>query len=160
MRSAVTACFLCFFFSVIQAQLYKHIEFEAFEKLMHSQSDTLYVINFWATWCKPCIAELPHFEQLQKETSKQNIKVILVSLDSESQWEKSLIPFLRKNNLTAQVLVLPNKKPVDWIDRIEPKWQGSIPATLFFNGAKNIRQFYEHEFTYNELKQIINHLKS
>ncbi|MFI5171418.1 MAG: TlpA disulfide reductase family protein [Chitinophagales bacterium] len=152
-----------FIFSVIllmmldsaTGQAYKLRQFEDVTAFVANNNDTLYVINFWATWCKPCVEEIPSFEKLNEAYSGKPVKIILLSLDTEKQWEGSLVPFLQKNNLKTEVWVMPNKKPVDWIDQINPKWQGSIPATFIFNNNKNISIFEEHPFTYEELSNIL-----
>lgn len=142
----------------INAQNYSVKSFEEFEKFIANQNDTLYIINFWATWCKPCIEEIPNFEKVNRENQK--VKVILVSLDGQSVWEKSLQPFLIKNNIQSTVWVMPDKKPIDWIDRIDNRWQGSVPGTLFLNNAAGIKIFEEHEFTYEQLLEKIKSIQS
>src|SRR5690606_6809447 len=58
------------------------LNFEALEKkYFQKKNDSIYVINFWATWCKPCIKELPAFEKIASEYADKKVKVLLVSLD-------------------------------------------------------------------------------
>ncbi len=142
----------------IQAQNYSVKSFEEFEQFIANQNDTLYIINFWATWCKPCIEEIPNFEKVNSEN--KNVKVILVSLDGQTVWEKSLQPFLTNNNIQSTVWVLPDRKPIDWIDRIDNRWQGSVPGTLFLNNAAGIKIFEEHPFTYEQLLEKIKSIQS
>ena len=73
--------------------------FEQLEPYLRRSSDTLYVVNFWATWCKPCVAELPHFEELYEKYKDQKVKVLLVSLDFKNQVASRLAPFMRERNL-------------------------------------------------------------
>lgn len=89
------------------AQITVYEKFDAFEKAIIKENDTVYVINFWATWCAPCIKELPYFEKLHTDNKK--IKVIFVSLDSQKDLEKKLIPFVEKKKITAEVLLLSDK---------------------------------------------------
>lgn len=97
---------------------------------IHANNDTTYVVNFWATWCKPCVAELPEFEALQKAHASEPVKVILVSLDFREDLEKRLIPFLNKHGYQCEVLLLNESNGNDFIDKIDPRWSGAIPATL------------------------------
>lgn len=94
------------------------------------------VINFWATWCKPCVEELPCFEELREKYAHQGIQVLLVSLDFRSQLEKKFIPFLRNQRLRSEVALLADQDVNAWIPKIYEDWDGAIPATLVLKGDK------------------------
>ncbi|MBU3740859.1 MAG: TlpA family protein disulfide reductase [Candidatus Kapabacteria bacterium] len=117
--------------------------------------DTTYVVNLWATWCKPCVAELPWFEKLHRDDGALGpIKVLLVTLDAPNTIE-SVERFIERKGLTAEVVVLDEGKPHKWIDRVDTTWSGSIPATLLVRKNGTTRAFYEREFTYDELRTTI-----
>lgn len=119
---------------------------------LSTQSDTVYVVNFWATWCGPCVAELPYFEKLQEQNKDQKFKLLLVSLDNKNTVESKVVPFIQKKNLTAEVVVLAEKDPNKWVDKVDESWTGSIPATLIF--SKSQKAFYEKQFeSFEELKE-------
>lgn len=117
-------------------------KFADFEKNVIRNDENVYVINFWATWCGPCVKELPYFEKLHQQNKK--VKVILVSLDSRKDFEKKLIPFIAKKKLTAEVILLSDKDYNTWLDKIDKSWSGSIPATLIISGSEKL--FAEREF--------------
>ncbi len=125
-------------------------DFNNFEKRVNQKNDTTYIVNFWATWCIPCVQELPYFEQLQEKYKSEKIKVILVSLDFPKQVEKSLIPFIKKKKLTSEVILLDAKNPNAWINKVDPSWSGALPATLILN--KKHRYFFEKSFNFEELE--------
>lgn len=129
------------------------LSFQEFEPLLHKQNDTVYVINFWATWCKPCIKELPDFEKLYEHYSDEKVKVYLVSLDFPKKHDELLIPFIEKNNIRSQVIHLTDTDANSWIDKVSPLWSGSIPATMIYKG--NSAEFYETTLTFEELKNIV-----
>jgi len=120
--------------------------------------DTVFVINFWATWCGPCGKELPDFERLNKEYGDGRIKVLLVSVDFISKFRTSVIPFVKKNKLKSEVFLLNEKDQQEYINRIDSSWSGSLPATLFIRGEN--RKFKEGEFTYSSLVKEYQTLKT
>lgn len=122
--------------------------------LKQTQTDTTYVINFWATWCPPCVKELPYFEQLQKSTAQQKIKTILVSLDFRKDLEIKLKPFLKQRQFSALVVALLDSKQQQWIEKVDSTWSGALPATLVYRGA--LRKFKEGEFeNFDELSDFV-----
>lgn len=130
--------------------------FEQFEPLINKKNDTTYVINFWATWCAPCVKELPDFEKLNTKFNHKKLKVILVSLDFKRNKESKLLPFVEKNKLRSQIIHLYAPDANAWIDRVNPEWSGSIPATLIYN--HNQRIFHEGSYTFDEMVSIIDKL--
>ncbi|MBD0726596.1 hypothetical protein B6A10_15590 [Flavobacterium sp. L1I52] len=144
-----------FLFSVqIQAQKVAVFDsYTAFEKAVLGDKNTTYVVNFWATWCAPCVKELPHFEQLNSENKK--LKVVLVSLDFKTQYETVLLPFLKNEQIQSEVVLLTDKDYNSWLPAVDKDWSGSIPATLILKNGKKF--FVEKMFSdYNELDQYVN----
>ena len=131
--------------------------FNNLEPILNRANDTLYIYNFWATWCIPCVEEMPAFLQLDSAMRDQPVKLVLVSMDSKSKIESNLIPFLKKNHVKAQVLVLSDPDANAWINKVSPDWSGTIPATLFVYGKR--KTFMEREFTYPELYQAVLDIK-
>lgn len=134
------------------------VNFSQFEPLLHKSTDTVYVINFWATWCVPCRKELPEFQKLHKNLFGQNISILLVSLDFPKDIDSGLIPFINKNGITAPVILLNDPNSNAWIDKVEPTWSGSLPATLIYKGKS--RLFYEEELNYESLVLAINKINN
>lgn len=126
------------------------MNFSEFEPNLHKSNDTTYVINFWATWCKPCVDELPAFEELNRKYSDKPVKVLLVSMDFVRNLESRVIPFIAANNLKSEIILLNDPKSHQWIDKVSPEWSGSIPATVIYNRSK--RSFYERTFHFDELE--------
>ena len=112
-------------------------KFEKLEPMFRFNNDTTYIINFWATWCKPCIKELPYFEEFHSNLSNEKAKVILVSLDFPKKIESNLVPFVQKHQLKSKVVVLLDGKYNNWIDKVSPEWSGAIPITYIYKGGQN-----------------------
>ena len=126
------------------------LNYEELKPLLHKNDDKTYVVNFWATWCMPCVKELPAFEKLNAAYKDKNVEVVLVSLDFPKQKESNLIPFVKKKSLQSKVLHFDDANEHFWIPDIAENWSGSIPATLIYNEKK--RKFYEKSFSYKELQ--------
>ncbi|WP_422080840.1 redoxin domain-containing protein [Ulvibacterium sp.] len=112
-------------------------KFNNLEPLFRFDNDTTYVINFWATWCKPCIKELPYFEELNSGYTHKKVKVVLISLDFPKQVESNLVPFVQKKQLKSKVVALLDGNYNEWIDKVSPDWSGAIPATYIYKGEQN-----------------------
>jgi thiol-disulfide isomerase/thioredoxin len=137
------------------AQNVSYIKIPELEKILNNPENKLFVVNLWATWCAPCVRELPGFEKAAKDYDPARVKFILVSLDFPSEVQKKLLPFLKKNNISLDVRVMTDMDYNSWIDKIDPGWQGNIPSTLFFNNKKKARYFHPGELTGPELRKII-----
>lgn len=125
-------------------------DFAGFEPLLHQDSGKTYVVNFWATWCRPCVKELPAFEAVNANYGGKGVEVILVSLDFSEKLESQVVPFIEKHGLKSDVVLLDDVDSNTWIPKVDENWSGAIPATLIYNGEE--RKFYERTFTYDELE--------
>ncbi len=125
------------------------------QKYLNSSSDTTYIINFWATWCKPCIEELPNFEAIQQQYQSKPVQVVLVSMDFAKDFEKKVIPFVSRHKLKSTVFLLDEPDQNAWIDTVDPSWSGAIPATLFVNNSRKQRLFLEKPITLAQLQEYL-----
>ncbi len=153
------AIILCYFliFAQSNAQSVKSIDSDALKALTYTMNDTTYVVNFWATWCSPCVKEIGFFEELHRQSESAYVKVILVSLDFPNQIDRRVIPFLKEKEITADVLLMTDLDYNSWIDQIDPGWSGAIPATLIYN--RETRVFLEQELTRDELFNHVTQIK-
>ena len=138
------------------AQQAEVIKFDKLRSLLDEEGDKVHVINFWATWCAPCVKELPLFEALNAKKDP-NIKVTLVSLDFADEINK-VNSFISKRKIKSSVLLLDEIDYNSWIDRVEKSWGGAIPATLFINQRTGERKFVDKELKDGELEKVIESL--
>ncbi|MBN1387484.1 MAG: redoxin domain-containing protein [Bacteroidales bacterium] len=134
------------------------IGIDRLEEELNKQSDTVYVYNFWATWCKPCTEEMPDLLKVEKEYTNHKMKLILVSLDMPSQKDTRLAKFIKEYNISSEVLLLDEPDFNRWIPMVDDSWTGSIPATLIHAPGKGYRKFHEGMISYTELKSHIQSL--
>lgn len=134
----------------------RYDEFARLEPLFHQQTDTTYVINFWATWCKPCREEIPFMQQLASEEAAKKVRVILVSLDIEESAISRIPDFLRSAAPGLSAVVLTDEDPA-WGKTIDRVWTGSLPTTILYR--KDLRFVYRRNFpTYVDLRSALDPL--
>ncbi len=137
----------------LNAQEIPEVNFEELSPWLNKTNDTTYVVNFWATWCKPCVEEMPHFLEAATELKDEKVKFVFVSLDFPTQKETRLIPFIEEHGIREQVILLNDPNSNEWINRVDPSWSGAIPATLVYRNDS--RSFQESSLTKEELITII-----
>ena len=120
---------------------------------LKKNNDTLFVVNFWATWCKPCVNEMPYFQKASKEFAGQKVKVVFVSLNSIKEIQQ-VEKFVADKSVNEDVKLLNAGNPNNWIDTIDNSWSGAIPATAMYRNGKKT-YFREGEFTQSQLDSII-----
>lgn len=135
--------------------LWSQIPVEKFDQLENrwlKNNDTVYLVNYWATWCKPCVEELPDFIELEKQMKNEKFKMILVSLDFPSQIDSRVIPFLKENKIESEVVILDDKANY-WINQVNKNWDGDIPVTQIIQNKE--KEFYNSSLNLEELKKIV-----
>ena len=133
----------------------REVKWSALESLLNSNTDTTYIVNFWATWCGPCVEELPYFEQLSRNFANQKVRIVLVSMDFVKDKDKRVVPFVERMKLKNTVWLLNEPDANSWIDRVDPSWTGALPATLILNARQKKRAFYEKALTYETLAHAL-----
>lgn len=141
--------FVVFFMngSCLFSQQVRVISFETLEKLIHKPNDTTYIVNFFASWCAPCIKELPDFVQFAEEHKNEKMSLLFVSLDFKKDYKKHLIPLSKRLNLGQNVYLLDESNANNWINRLDTQWSGDIPATFFINSKRQFSKLYAQPFT-------------
>ena len=100
-----------------------------------SGAGDIVIVNFWATWCAPCVEELPIFVKLQKQM--QHIKVIGVSMDDPDEEDK-IHQFLKEHPVNYRVALWTGNDFEKMVNSIDPEWNGPIPATFIYKNGKRI----------------------
>lgn len=147
----------------IKVQSQNIIGRDELQYLINKQDDTLRIFNFWATWCKPCVQELPYFEQVNAQNFNKKQKLYLISLDFPESIKRKLKPFIKNKGIQSEVIVFDGGNPNVWINQIDSSWSGSIPATLLsFQGRKHFQEssFDSTEQIQDFIKNFINRFKS
>ena len=133
---------------------FTEVDYNGLEKVLNKQNNKTYVVNFWATWCAPCVKELPYFERINKQYKDKNVEVVLVSLDFPKHFDTKLKNFINEKQLQSELYALNDMDSNYWIPKVNKDWSGAIPATLIYNSNK--REFFEQAFEYEELERTLN----
>ncbi|MGB3949182.1 MAG: TlpA disulfide reductase family protein [Bacteroidia bacterium] len=155
--------FFLFFLSTVcfklSAQHVSTIKITDLENRIQNGGDTTYIVNFWATWCVPCVKELPAFDSINNAFIDKKVKVLLVSLDFKDEIETKLNPFLASKKVKSEVQLLDETNANYFIPKVSNLWTGAIPATLIKNNNKKYEAFYEKKLNYlflsTEIDKII-----
>jgi thiol-disulfide isomerase/thioredoxin len=139
--------------TTISAQEIKKIKITDLEKTI-AEAKTPLIVNFWATFCVPCIEEIPYFQQEVKNHGADNVQLILVSLDLSDDYSK-IAPFAKRRKFTAPIVWLDETNADYFCPRVDPKWSGAIPSSLFINNTTGYRKFYEEQLSHEKLKEAI-----
>lgn len=102
-----------------------------------SNSDTTYIVNFWATWCKPCMEELQAIDSVGMENKSGKIKLVFVNLDFRDK-KNQVNSALKRKGIQSSCVLLDEVNGNVYINQISPDWSGSIPATLLKKGVRQV----------------------
>lgn len=125
------------------------------EKYIESKPAEVLVINFWATFCKPCVAEIPSFIRISDQYKKEQVALLLVSLDLPSYYPKKVESFAAKHKFNTHIVWLQESNADYFCPKIESSWSGSIPATLIINSKTGYRKFFEEEISASEFESAL-----
>ncbi len=118
-------------------------------------------VNFWATWCAPCVEEFPDIVRIADELRSSNIDVVAVSADDFDDETSKVIPFITKEKVPFKVYMAKLEGEDAFIDGVDKSWGGGIPASFVFDAQGRRRTFLLGKQSYESLKaaiqQVLNH---
>ncbi|HLK27503.1 MAG TPA: TlpA disulfide reductase family protein [Puia sp.] len=138
----------------LNAQEIKKIKIGDLENYIRA-SDHPLIINFWATYCAPCVKEIPYFEKKVEENKNQHVELILVSLDLPSFYPAKISSFVKENKYASSVWWLNETNADYFCPKVDKNWSGGIPSTLFVNNKTHYRKFFERQLTEPQVEENI-----
>ena len=126
-------------------------------RIQQAGDHTTLIINFWATWCKPCVEELAWFEKLNEQYGgDKKVQVLLVSLDFKSQLKQRLDKYLNDHPIpNLEIVVLADQDADSWVPRVTSDWDGSLPFTMVLNKGV-IKDTHRQEFqSFDDLVKFV-----
>jgi thiol-disulfide isomerase/thioredoxin len=152
----ITACILLiasFGFS----QTIKKVKITEVEEYIKN-SDHPIVLNCWATWCAPCIEEIPYFIETVKKYKDQKVELLLVSLDFANSYPNKILDLIKKKQFEATFFWLNETNADYFCPKIDPKWDGTLPSTLFVNTKTGYRKFFGRPMTDRQVELEVSRL--
>ncbi len=138
----------------VPAQTIQKVSIDQLTKLIDTCSSPL-VVNFWASWCAPCVREIPWFEKNVSALADKKVKLLLVSLDFADDYPNAIAAFAQKQGYHSQIIWLDESDPDSFCPKIDKSWDGSIPVSLFVNNTRHYRQFYKQQLPEPKLLQAL-----
>ncbi len=120
-----------------------------------AQKGKLTVVNFWATWCPPCVAEMPALAKLKQNYTKRGMALVLVSADDPATRDSKVKPFLKKNKLAGSWLISGSQER--FIDAFDPSLKGAfaLPRTYIYNRKGKLVKSFSGDKTYAEWEKLL-----
>lgn len=135
--------FVCVY-QLCSAQQIKKLKIAELLKMIDTSSTPL-VVNFWASWCAPCVREIPWFEKNVALLANKKVKMVLVSIDFPDDYPKTIAAFAKKNGYKSEIVWLNESNADEFCPKIDKSWEGAIPVTLMVNNKKKYRQFFNQQ---------------
>ncbi len=149
MLSVSAAVLICF---VATAQKVNRLSINELQAYIQ-KSDKPLVVNFWATFCKPCVEEIPYFQSTIRNQYKGQVELLLVSLDVPDYYPARISSFAALKKISAPIAWLNETNADYFCPLIDAKWSGAIPCTLMVNNKKRYRKFYGDQLSAAEFEK-------
>lgn len=124
-----------------QQAVVEEVTIGQFQQILQESDAALTVVNFWATWCAPCIEEFPYFIQLGKDLADQQVAVFFVSMDFED--EKPAVEAFLAEQGYSDLSYLRVGKDHEFITTIHDEWTGVLPATFLYRQNGSLADFWQ-----------------
>jgi len=147
MKRLVILISIFFFASASYSQTIRKVKMADVVRSFSNGSDTVYVVNFWATFCKPCVGEIPSFINIVNKYKGQKVKLLLVSLDLPSYYPAKIAAFVKRSHFNTNIAWLNETNADIFCPMIDSTWSGAIPATIIVNAKTGYKKFFEDEMT-------------
>jgi len=124
------------------AQTLTPVDEAGYQRLVQSQKGSVLVVDFWATWCKPCRAEMPQLVKLTERLKAKGLKLVTVSND-EPEAEGAAKKYLGEVGAAGLPAYVKRANDDDkFAGAIDSKWQGALPALFIYDRTgKKVRSF-------------------
>ena len=153
MKTLLVVVFL-FFAALVNAQQVKSVKITDLENII-KESKTPLIVNFWATFCVPCLQEIPYFQEITGQYKAKDVSIVFVSLDMKEAYPVKVNEMAKKLNLVYPVVWLNETNADYFCPKIDTSWTGGMPSSLFVNNATRYHKFFEEPLSKERLEKEI-----
>lgn len=127
----------------------------AIAKLVKDAEGKVLVLNFWATWCPPCVAEMPDLVKFYEEMDKDQVAFVSLSADDPEGSEEVIGKFNEETGVTFPVYVLDTRAPDALHGALRTEVSGALPTTIIYNKQGKVVHVWERDTTQEELETTV-----
>ena len=153
MKTLLVVVFL-FFAALVKAQQVKSVKITDLENTI-KESKTPLIVNFWATFCVPCLQEIPYFQEITGQYKAKDVSIVFVSLDMKEAYPVKVNEMAKKLNLVYPVVWLNETNADYFCPQIDTTWSGGMPSSLFVNNATGYHKFFEEPLSREKLEEEV-----
>jgi thiol-disulfide isomerase/thioredoxin len=126
-----------------------------FRRMVASHHGKILLIDFWATWCSPCREELPKLVDLHAAQKTKGLDFVTISCDEPEQ-QSAAAQFLHTQHAPEPTYIRHAASDDAFINAIDPKWSGALPALFLFDRTGTKIQSFIGETDIKLLEKTIN----
>jgi thiol-disulfide isomerase/thioredoxin len=153
MKTIFAIAFLIFA-AVANAQQVKSVKITDLENTI-KESKTPLIVNFWATFCVPCLQEIPYFQEITEQYKSKNVSLVFVSLDMKEAYPVKVNEMAKRLKLVYPVVWLNETNADYFCPKVDTTWSGGMPSSLFVNNATGYHKFFEEPLSREKLEEEI-----
>jgi len=125
------------------------------DTLISEAEGKVVVLNLWATWCPPCVAEMPYFASFYQTMNRDKVAFISVSADDISTKDDKVIPFMEDLRIPFPVYLVDSRDPDDFTAALRTEISGGLPATIFYDQQGQVAKLVERDMNLDELREMV-----
>ena len=131
------------------------IDSAKFQNIISNNNGSVLVVNVWATWCLPCVEEMPDLVEITDFYESESVKIIGISIDYPEEIQSKILPFIKNNKLNFPIFVNDFKNDEALINFLNEKWSGAIPATFIYDKTGVQKEFLLGKHSFDGFKNAI-----